>query len=100
MKNLNDLIKEINHFEKIISNMENPADIDAQNACMLFSHYLKSHFNEIKHQGLLNKYSQLTEEDIYLLEQYIDEPYNQWTQHLFQHCASLHKKLDPKNTAH
>lgn len=97
VKDLNDLLKEINHFGKIISNMENPADIDAQNACLLFSNYLKSHFNEIKNQGMLKKHASLTDEDIYLLEQYIDDPHSQWTQHLFKHCASLHKKLGAAN---
>lgn len=101
MTNLNDLLKEINHFRKIISNIENPADIDAQNACLLFSNYLKSHFKEIKNQSMLNKPEQLTDEDIHLLEQYIEAPHSQWKQHLFKHCASLHKKLEPpKNTSH
>ena len=94
MNNLDDLVKEINHFGEIISNTENPADIDAQNACMLFSNYLKSNFHEIKNQAMLNKPAQLTDEDISLLEQYIADPHSQWSQHLFQHCAKLHKKLE------
>lgn len=101
MKYLNDLLKEINQFGKIISNVENPADIDAQNACLLFSNYLKSHYNEIKNQVMLNKPAQLTDEDIDLLEQFIEDPHSQWTQNLFKHCASLNKKLEAhKDTSH
>ncbi|MFW2373686.1 MAG: hypothetical protein ACN4GM_11245 [Gammaproteobacteria bacterium] len=101
MCNLDDLLEEINYFGKIISNTENPANIDAQNACLLFSNYLKSNFNEIKNQAMLNKPAQLTDEDISLLEQYIEDPHSQWSQHLFKHCARLHEKLEPtKNTCH
>jgi len=101
MTDLDDLLKEINHFGKIISDTENPADIDAQNACLLFSNYLKSNFNEIKNKAMLNKPEQLTDEDISLLEQYIEDPHSEWSQHLFQHCARLHKKLEsPDNGNH
>lgn len=101
MKHLNDLLIEINQFGKIISNVENPADIDAQNACLLFSNYLKSHYNEIKNQVMLNKPTQVTDEDMDLLAQYIEDPHSQWSHHLFKHCANLYKKLEGhKNTSH
>jgi len=101
MKKLNDLVKEINHFSKIISNVDNPADIDAQNACLLFSNYLKSHFKEIKNQAMLEKPEPLTEEDLHLLGQYINDPHSQWSQHLFKHCANLNKKLETnKKSSH
>ena len=99
MSKLNDLVKEINHFGKIISNTRNPADIDAQNACLLFGNYLKSHFKEIKNRAMLDKPRQLTEEDIALLEQYIEDPHHQWSQHLFKHCARLNKKLEIQGTS-
>ncbi len=99
MKNeLNNLIQEIITFGDVIAFTDNPADADFQNACQLFSHYLKHRFSDIKsksHVAACEEDIKWTENEITKLGNLISlpdsstAPYIQWTRHLFEYCEEL-----------
>jgi len=99
MKNeLNNLTQEIIAFSDVIAFIDNPADADFQNACQLFSSYLKNQFSDIKsksHVAACKEDIEWTENEIARLSDLISlpdsstTPYIQWTRSLFQHCEEL-----------
>jgi len=99
MKNeLNNLIQEIITFSDVIAFIDNPADPDFQNACQLFSSYLKNQFYDIKsksHVASCKENIKWVENEIAKFSDLISlpdnstTPYIQWTHNLFQHCEEL-----------
>jgi hypothetical protein len=103
MKELNTLIQEIVDFGDTIAYYDNPADSDFQNACFLFSCYLKERINDIQHSlydvNSEQKIAQINNElkkleDLISLPRNATDPYIKWTRNLFLHCEELqHSKV-------
>ncbi len=94
MNDINELINEIIDFDQTMANTEDTSTADAQNACYLFSHYLKWRFDELKSSINLDNLPQnsiLSASDIETLDMLIAAPYSPWNQWITNVCEYCHQ---------
>ena len=91
MRELNQLITEIDDFTDTINHCPNPTGPDAINACFLFRNYLNGQLSDIIET------QPLTAETASLMKNIIDTPNKQWTDWL-QQLKARAENINQHNT--